>query len=118
MKSQRPCEVVDFAALEAVACPCGTARRAFEGLAELPLTVHRTSISVEAARHYHRRLTEVYYVLDCDEGAAMELDGVLHPVRPGVAVAIPPGVRHRGMGKMEVLIVVSPKFDASDEWFD
>jgi hypothetical protein len=31
---------------------------------------------------------------------------------------IPPGVRHRALGRMRVLIVVLPKFDPEDEWFD
>jgi hypothetical protein len=31
---------------------------------------------------------------------------------------IPPGVRHRGIGRMRVLIVVFPKFDDADEFFD
>jgi hypothetical protein len=35
-----------------------------------------------------------------------------------MCVLIRPGVRHRAVGKMQVLIVVLPKFDASDEWFD
>jgi len=31
---------------------------------------------------------------------------------------IPPGVRHRAIGKMRVLIVAYPKFDPKDEWLD
>jgi hypothetical protein len=27
-------------------------------------------------------------------------------------------VRHRAIGRMKVLIVALPKFDAADEWFD
>jgi hypothetical protein len=27
-------------------------------------------------------------------------------------------VRHRAIGRMQVLIVVYPKFDPADEWFD
>jgi mannose-6-phosphate isomerase-like protein (cupin superfamily) len=68
--------------------------------------------------HYHRRLTETYYILECDEHATIQLDGENVPVRPGVCVVIPPGVRHRAVGKMKVLIVVVPKFDPDDEWFD
>ena len=48
----------------------------------------------------------------------MELDGEAVPVRPGVCVLITPGVRHRAVGPMKVLIVVLPKFDPADEWFD
>jgi len=37
------------------------------------------------------------------------------PVRPGTCIFIPPGVRHRAVGRMTVLIVVVPKCDPLDE---
>jgi mannose-6-phosphate isomerase-like protein (cupin superfamily) len=114
----RAYRVVDFAALPGVACPCGTARRAFADAPEFPGTIHVTEIAVDAQRHYHRRLTETYYILECGPDAAMELDDDIVPLRPGISVLIPPGVRHRAIGRMRVLIVVFPKFDPADEWFD
>jgi mannose-6-phosphate isomerase-like protein (cupin superfamily) len=45
----------------------------------------------------------------------MQLDDDLVPVRPGTCIFIPPGVRHRAVGKMTVLIVCIPKFDPQDE---
>ena len=50
--------------------------------------------------------------------ARLQLNDDLIPLRPGVCVMIPPGVRHRAVGAMKVLIVVVPKFDPHDEWFD
>ncbi len=111
-------QLVDFADLPGVPCPCGTARRAFADLPDFPATVHATEISQDAARHYHKRLTETYYFLECSPGAQMELDGELVPVRPGVCILIPPGVRHRAVGRMKVLIFAIPKFDPADEWLD
>ncbi len=111
-------QMVDFADLPGIPCPCGAARRAFAGNPDSPGTLHITEISVDAQTHYHRRLTETYYILECGPGAAMELDGERHPVKPGTAILIPPGVRHRAVGAMKVLIVVVPKFDPADEWFD
>jgi hypothetical protein len=35
-----------------------------------------------------------------------------------MAIVIPPGTRHRAVGKIKVAIVASPKFDPADEWFD
>jgi hypothetical protein len=99
-------------------CPCGTARRAFADRPELPATVHLTEITCDARTHYHRIQTEVYVVLKCAPDAAIELDGVLHPVAPLSAILIPPGVRHRGVGEMSVLIYCAPKFDPADEFFD
>lgn len=112
------CHAVDFATIPGVPCPCGSARRAFADVAEYPGTIHVTDISADAQRHYHRRLTETYYILECDERAMLELDDEKLPLRPGVCVMIPPGVRHRALGTMKVLIVVYPKFDPEDEWFD
>jgi hypothetical protein len=104
--------------LAAVECPCGTARRAFADRPELPATVHLTEITRDARTHYHRSQTEVYVILRCQSDAAIELDGVLHPVSPLSAILIPPGVRHRGVGEMSVLIYCTPKFDPADEFFD
>ena len=116
--SARRYHVVDFSEIPGVPCPCGTARRAFGEVAEFPGTVHLTEISVDARRHYHRRLTETYVFLECGPEARIELDGDTIAVRPGMSVMIPPGVRHRAVGSMKVLILVLPKFDPEDEWFD
>ena len=110
--------IVDFATLPGISCPCGTARRAFADVPEFPGTLHVTQISLDAVRHYHRTHTETYYILDCGPDAELELDDDRVPVRPGVAVCIPPGVRHRAIGAMRVLIVCVPEFDPADEHFD
>ena len=108
----------DFADIAGVPCPCGTARRAFADVAEFPGTVHITEISADARRHYHKKLTETYFILECDQDAQMELDGELIPIRERQCIVIPPGVRHRASGIMTVLIIVLPDFDPADEWFD
>jgi mannose-6-phosphate isomerase-like protein (cupin superfamily) len=115
---ERKATVADYAEIPGVDCPCGVARRAFADVADAPLTLHVTEIARESLVHYHKRLTEVYYFLECQPGAEMELDGERTPVRPGMAVMIPPGVRHRAIGEMSVLIVAHPKFDPADEWLD
>ncbi len=74
--------VVDFDHLPGVACPCGTARRALADVPEFPGTIHRTEIRVDAKLHYHRRLTETYYILQCEPDAEMELDGERIPCIP------------------------------------
>ena len=107
-------EIVDFDELSPVACPCGQARRAFGDVPDFPGTIHRTEIKLEAKLHYHNRLTETYYILQCETGAGMDLDGKIIPLKPGMCILIRPGVRHRALGRMTVLIVVFPKFDAND----
>jgi mannose-6-phosphate isomerase-like protein (cupin superfamily) len=111
-------EVVDFSQLPPVACPCGTARRAWQDTPDFPATIHVTDIQQDAQLHYHRRLTETYYVLECAADASLQLDDEVVPVRPGMGVLIRPGTRHRAIGRMRVLIVVLPKFDPADEHFD
>ncbi len=109
-------QVVDFAQVPGTPCPCGTAHRAFAENQDFPGTIHVTEISEDAQLHYHRRLTETYFFLACGPSARMELDGDIVPVKPGMCILIPPGVRHRALGRMKVLIVVFPKFDPADEW--
>jgi mannose-6-phosphate isomerase-like protein (cupin superfamily) len=114
----RRAEVVNFDEIAPVPCPCGQARRAFADAADYPGTVHRTDISTDARVHYHKRLTEVYYILECDADARMVLDGEEVPIAAGTCIRIPPLVRHRAIGQMQVLVIVNPKFDPADEWFD
>ena len=116
--ARRGYEIVDFNEIEGVPCPCGSARRAFADVDDMPATVHVTEISSDAKLHYHKQLTETYYFLECNPGARMQLDDQLIDVRPGMSIMIRPGTRHRAIGEMKVLIVVFPKFDPADEWFD
>ena len=110
-------EIVDLNTLPAVDCPCGTARRAFKDQGSFPGTVHLTEIKTDARPHFYKNLTEIYVILDCEPDASMELDGICHPVQPMSAILIPPGVIHRAVGKMRVLIICNPKFDPKDEFF-
>ncbi len=74
------------------------------------------TVDIDGARpHYHRRGTELYYVLDGD--GSVVLDGVEHPVRAGSMVHIPPGVVHGAKGRMRVLVVGVPDIDESDLFF-
>ena len=113
-----PFEIADFEQIPPQPCPCGFARRAYADVPDFPATIHVTEISETARLHYHKTLTETYYILDCDADAQMQLDEQLIDLKPGMSVLIRPGTRHRAIGKMKVLIVVLPKFDSNDEWFD
>ena len=86
--------------------------------ASVPYSFHVTEISQKAVTHYHKQITETYFILECEPDACLELDGVSVPVRPHTAIVIRPGTRHRAVGSMKVVIVASPKFDPSDEWID
>ena len=102
--------------IEPVDCPCGKSRRAFGVPGNDVATLHRVQISRESRVHYHKRMTEIYYVLE-GEGH-IELDGDRVPARPGTSVLIPPGTRHRAVGQLEIIVVPVPAFDETDEYFD
>jgi mannose-6-phosphate isomerase-like protein (cupin superfamily) len=111
-------QIVDFAEIPGTPCPCGIARRAFSDAPASPGTFHVTQIEDDARIHYHRSHTETYYILECAPDAAIYLDGEVFRVRPGSCILIPPGVRHRAIGRMKIINVVFPKFDPADEHFD
>jgi quercetin dioxygenase-like cupin family protein len=74
------------------------------------------AVDIDGARpHYHRRATELYYVLD-GEGTVV-LDGVEHALRKGSLVHIPPGVVHGARGRMRVLVVGIPDIAEDDLFF-
>ena len=111
-------KIVDFESVSGVPCPCGSAKRAFADVADYPATIHVTDISEDAQTHYHKTLTETYYILECGPDACMQLDDQQVPLRAGMCIMIPPGVKHRAIGKMKILNIVIPKFDPADEFLD
>lgn len=108
--------IANLSQIPAVSCPCGQARRAFALPENTVATVHLVEISADARPHYHKRLTEIYLILE-GEGH-LELDGEKVPVKPLTTVMIQPGCRHRAVGKLRIINIVVPPFDAADEWFD
>ena len=108
--------VADLNSIDAVRCPCGFARRAFATPDNTTATLHVVDIQLDARTHYHKKMTEIYVILE-GEGH-MELDGELIPVKPMTAIFIKPGCRHRAVGKMRIINVPIPAFDPKDEWFD
>lgn len=108
--------IAKFDEIDAVKCPCGFAKRAFALPDNNTATAHVVDIQEDSKVHYHKKLTEIYVVL---EGVGeMELDGEIVPVEPMTAIFIKPGCRHRAIGKMRILNVVIPPFEPEDEWFD
>ena len=100
----------------AVPCPCGSARRAFATDDNSVATLHVVDISAASRVHYHKKMTEIYLVLE-GEGH-MELDGERVPVKPMTSIFIKPGCRHRAVGNMRIVNIPIPAFDPADEWFD
>jgi mannose-6-phosphate isomerase-like protein (cupin superfamily) len=108
--------LADLNAIPPVRCPCGFAKRAFATPDNSTATLHVVDIQEDSRAHYHKKLTEIYLVLE-GEGQ-MELDGKLFPAKPMTAIFIKPGCRHRAVGKMKIINIPIPAFDETDEWFD
>jgi mannose-6-phosphate isomerase-like protein (cupin superfamily) len=102
--------------LDPVKCPCGFSRRAFVSDDNAVATVHLLDVADDPHCHYHKKLTEIYVVL---EGQGhLELDGRLVPVKPMTAVMIKPGCRHRAVGRLKVMVVPIPAYDPEDSFED
>jgi len=97
---------------EPVPCPCGWSRRLVTRHDTRVASLHLTHIT-DSEKHYHKRCTEYYYVVE--GGGRIELDGDVVELRPGTAIVIPPGVAHRGRGDFKALIVAVPALEEDDE---
>lgn len=102
--------------IPSVRCPCGNARRAFGEDPAQVATMHLVDILTDARVHYHKKMHEIYLILE-GEGF-LELDGERIPVKPMTSVLIKPGCRHRAIGNLKIINVPIPAFDPEDEWFD
>lgn len=109
-------EIAQLDEIDPQRCPCGWARRAFATPENKTATLHVVDIETDSQTHYHKKMTEIYLVLE-GEGQ-MELDGKRFPLKPMSAVFIKPGCRHRAIGKLKIINIPIPAFDESDEWFD
>ncbi len=102
--------------MDPIECPCGTARRAFVEPDNPVASIHLVEIKKDAECHYHKKMTEIYLVLE-GEGH-MELDGELYPIKPLSTVLIKPGCRHRAVGEMKIINIPIPTFDPADEFVE
>ena len=105
--------IADLEKIEPVPCSCGYARRAFNDSSNNVATLHVVDIKTDAEVHYHKKMTEIYLILE-GEGF-LELDGEKIPVQPMTSVLIKPGCRHRAIGNLRIVNIPIPAFDPADE---
>jgi len=110
---ERPYVIRKLDDIAPVPCPCGEARRILTGADNALLSIHRVTVSGAAKVHYHERLTE-YYVVLSGSGRILLNDESL-PVEANDVIMIPPGTRHALDGAFEIINIVCPPFDPSDE---
>lgn len=116
LMSEKRFKIVQTRSLPATPCPCGSAQRAFTDQPEQTASLHVVTISDEAKTHYHKKTTEIYYVLEGN--GQIELDGMRFDIGPGNSIMIKPECRHRAIGKLKILNIPVPAFDPEDEYFD
>jgi mannose-6-phosphate isomerase-like protein (cupin superfamily) len=110
--------IAHFDDLSAIPCPCGLSKRAFATPDNAVASMHQVKITANARTHYHKKMTEIYLILETKGEAFLELDGECLPVKPMTSIMIKPGCRHRAIGEMTLINVAIPTFDPHDEWFD
>ncbi len=108
--------IAHFDEIDVLKCSCGYIQRAFVSPDNSAATLHIVEITDDARTHYHKKLTEIYLILEGN--GSLELDGKMVPVKPLTAVLIKPGCRHRAIGRMRIANIVIPPFDPNDEYFD
>lgn len=102
-----------IAEITGVPCPCGTSFRAITRKDTEIANIHLTHI-VNAQRHYHKKCTEFYYIL---EGRGkMELGEEVIDVEPGTVIMIAKGTPHAGRGDFRALIIGVPALQEDDEY--
>lgn len=98
-----------------VPCPCGMSTRIITRDDTAVCNLHVTHI-MDSTRHYHRKCTEIYYILDGK--GKMELNGDIVDVEPGTVIVIEPGTRHRLWGDVHTIVFGVPALEPDDEYFD
>ena len=94
---------------------CGESRRLITFQDTPDFSLHVVHI-LDGKKHSHKRSTEAYFIL---EGKGqLELDEETIAVEPGMAILIPPGVRHRGYGDFKSIVTGTPAFTQEDEYLD
>jgi mannose-6-phosphate isomerase-like protein (cupin superfamily) len=95
-----------------VPCPCGSSTRIFTRDDGPIANIHVTHIC-DSQRHYHREVTEFYYILE-GEGV-LEVGDDEIAVSPGLLVRIDKGTPHKGHGNFKTLVMGVPAWNPEDE---
>lgn len=76
----------------------------------------RLRVGASTQEHYHPKAEEIYYITHGT--GRMRIEGELREVRPGDAIAIPPGLRHKlwntGTEPLRLLCCCAPGYEHSD----
>ena len=109
-------QIADFEKISPVNCSCGQTQRAFLDDQDKTASFHIVKISESGRKHYHKKMTEIYYILDGEGILELDEDEII--LRKGISVMIKPGCKHRAVGNLTLINVPVPAFDENDEWYD
>ena len=97
-----------------VPCLCGESTRIVTAEDTPIANLHVVHIT-DSIKHYHKRCSEYYYILEgCGK---MELGDDLVDLEPGVTILIEPGTPHRAYGDITTLVIGIPSWQPDDEYF-
>ena len=99
--------------VQPIPCPCGSSTRIVTSEDTPVAGFHITHIQ-DSKKHYHKKTTEIYYILEGQ--GCLEVGEDTVELRPGVTVLIHPGTPHRGYGDFKTIVVPVPAFDPEDEY--
>ena len=76
----------------------------------------RLPVGASTQEHYHPKTEEIYYITN--GMGRMRIEGELREVKPGDAIAIPPGKKHKiwntGTATLHLLCCCAPGYEDSD----
>lgn len=106
-------EARHLAGVKPVPCLCGESYRIFT-IKDGPMTnIHVTHI-MDSRKHYHKKCTEFYYILEGH--GVLEVGDDKIQLSPGLLVRIDPLTPHRGYGDFKTLIIGLPACESDDEY--
>jgi mannose-6-phosphate isomerase-like protein (cupin superfamily) len=76
----------------------------------------RLAVGCSTQEHYHPRAEEIYYITHGQ--GRIRIEGEIRDVKPGVAIAIPPGQKHKlwntGQETLRLLCCCAPCYENDD----
>jgi mannose-6-phosphate isomerase-like protein (cupin superfamily) len=97
---------------------CGLVRELIDRRHSDDCSISHIEIARPTKRHYHKHLTESYYVISGK--LTVDIDGEVVRCSSGTLVNMKPGTRHKAWpigGVVQLLVVCALPFDEEDEYF-
>ena len=97
---------------EEIKTVCGNVKELIKSSDFKEASVIIVTVNGETKKHWHKKLTEFYYILDGE--IDLELDDAVEHCEEGTLVMIKPGTAHKARGNGHILEISLPAFDPND----